>query len=52
MMTPKIYIAQDPVLEEVLDTATDRLRAEGWSVARRDADEEPEETTLKDVDCL
>ena len=32
MMTPKIYIAQDPVLEEVLDTATDRLRAEGWEV--------------------
>lgn len=34
MMTPKIYIAQDPVLEEVLDTATDRLRAEGWEVVR------------------
>lgn len=33
-MAPKIYVAQDPVLEEVLDTASGKLRAQGWEVVR------------------
>lgn len=33
-MAPKIYIAQDPVLEDVLDIAAEKLRALGWNVVR------------------
>ena len=33
-MAPKIYIAQDPVLEDVLDIAAEKLLALGWNVVR------------------
>lgn len=33
-MVPKIYIARDPVLDEVLDTAAENLRVLGWDVVR------------------
>ena len=33
-MAPKIYIAQDPVLTEVLDTAAATLAGQGWDVVR------------------
>ncbi|AJE47686.1 2-hydroxyacid dehydrogenase [Celeribacter indicus] len=33
-MAPKIYIAQDPVLEEVLDRASATLDGQGWDVVR------------------
>ncbi|EAQ10547.1 D-3-phosphoglycerate dehydrogenase [Maritimibacter alkaliphilus HTCC2654] len=33
-MAPKIYIAQDPVLEDVLDIAAEKLLALGWTVVR------------------
>lgn len=33
-MAPKIYIAQDPLLTEVLDTASATLAGQGWDVVR------------------
>ena len=31
---PRIYIAQDPVLDEVLERASARLEDQGWEVVR------------------
>ena len=60
-MKPKIYIAQDPVLEEVLDSASAKLTYLGWDVERGPAiipgvplrlSAEQRQTLLSDVDII
>jgi phosphoglycerate dehydrogenase-like enzyme len=60
-MTPKIFIAQDPVLADVLDQAATALRAQGWQVVRGPGivpgvplrlTEQQRVTLLSDVDII
>lgn len=60
-MKPKIYIAQDPVLADVLESASTKLSDLGWDVVRGPAivpgvplrlSAEQRQTLLSDVDII
>lgn len=60
-MTPAIYIAQDPVLVDVLDAAAETLASQGWTVRRGPAiipgvplrlTPEQRQALLSDVDLI